>query len=112
MRLLPIMLNACLTSLLLTSCSEDPESKTRHEAQTRRIVDMEARIAVLRERMRTPIPDNAARLESARRAAELMQGTVKGKELELERVRSAVKVAEQQLEDFERKHKISGGRPR
>ncbi|MCW1915890.1 hypothetical protein OJ996_20045 [Luteolibacter sp. GHJ8] len=105
------MLTLGLSSLLV-SCGEDPELKLRRETQTRRIVEMEARIAVLRERMRTPVPDNSSGLEAARRASEVAQEGVREKEQELALLESAVQRAEQELADFERKHKISGKAPR
>lgn len=106
------MLTLGITSPLFTSCGEDPDLKARREAQTRKIVEMESRIAILRERMRAPVPDRTAKLNSARRAAETLQGTVKEKELDLARIESAVETSERELDEFQRKHKIPGGSTR
>jgi uncharacterized protein YhaN len=112
MKILPVMLALGILSSLLSSCGEDPEMKVRREAQTRKIVELESRIAVLRERMRTPLPDKTPDLEAARRAAETTQKNVEAKGIDFARIQATVEVAEQEFEDFQKKHKISGGSTR
>ena len=94
---------------LLNSCGEEPEMKARREAQTRKIVELESRIAVLRERMKTPLPDKTSDLKAARHAAEAAQQDTEAKEADFARIRAAVEAAEQEFEAYQQKHKISGG---
>lgn len=112
MEILPVMLRFLVPALLFASCSEDAELKLRSEAQTLRILELESRLAVLRERMSTPVSDRAADLEAARRSAEKAGEELRAKEAELLRIQDAVALSDKEFEVYKRKYKkAEGGKP-
>ena len=102
-------------ALVLASCGEDPALKYRREAQTRQIVDLEARLARMNAVMREDLKETAKDVEESKRMADETEEFLKAKEEELAGLETAVAKAEKDHEAYRRRYVVkdlkAGGKP-
>jgi septal ring factor EnvC (AmiA/AmiB activator) len=109
------MLSLAGGTLFLASCGEDPALKYRREAQTRQIVDLEARLARMNAGMREDLKETAKDVEESKRMADETEEFLKAKEEELATLEAEVAKAEKDHQAYRRRYVVkdlkTGGKP-
>jgi hypothetical protein len=109
------MLSLAGGTLLLASCGEDPELEYRRGAQTKRIVELEARLAQMQAGMREDLTETAKDVEESGRMADETEAFLTEKEEELVQLETDLQVAEKNHESYRRRYVVkdlkAGGKP-
>jgi chromosome segregation ATPase len=105
------MLTLAGGALLLASCGDDPELAHRRNVQTKRIVDLEARLARLQAGMKENLPETAKEVEESKRMAEETEAFLKEKEEELYSLQSEVETAKKNNDAYRRRYVVEGFKP-
>lgn len=106
MRLLHVMLISSLGTLLLASCGEDPGLKYRREAQSKKIVELDAKLASLQAAMREDVNETAKDVETSKQSADDAEAFLKEKEDELLKLEADLAAAEKGGQEYRRKYVV------
>jgi hypothetical protein len=115
MRLLDVMFILAGGPLLLASCGEDAELKYRREAQSKKIVELDAKLATMQAAMREEVKETAKDVEESKRMADETDAFLKEKEEELLKLEAELAAAEKGHREYRRKYVVKdykeGGKP-
>ena len=102
-------------TLVLASCGEDPELKYRREAQTKRILELEASLARMQAGMKEEVKETATDVAESKRMADETEAFLMEKEEELVRLETDLTTARKQHERYRRRYVVKdqrvGGKP-
>jgi predicted RNase H-like nuclease (RuvC/YqgF family) len=102
-------------TLVLASCGEDPELKYRREAQTKRIVELEANLARMQAGMKEEVKETATDVAESKRMADETEAFLMEKEEELVRLETELATARKHHESYRRRYVVkdqrAGGEP-
>jgi predicted RNase H-like nuclease (RuvC/YqgF family) len=109
------MLISSMGALLLASCGEDPDLKYRREAQSKRIVELDAKLASMQAAMREDVKETAKDVETSKQSADDAEAFLKEKEDELLKLEADLAAAEKSGQEYRRKYVVKdykqGGKP-
>lgn len=105
------MLTLAAGALLLVSCGDDPELAYRRNVQTKRIVELEARLAQMQAGMREDVTETAKDVEESKRMADETEAFLKEKEEEFYLLQSQVESAKKEHETYRRRYVVEEFKP-
>lgn len=106
MRLLHVMLILAGGTLLLASCGEDAELKYRRETQSKKILELDAKLATMQAAMREEVKETAKDVEESKRMADETDAFLKKKEEELLELETELAAAGKAYQEYRRKYVV------
>ena len=106
MRFLLVIFIIAGGTLLLASCGDDPELKYRHEVQSKKILELDAKLATMQAAMREEIKETAKDVEESKRMADETGSFLREKEEELLKLEAELAAEEKSHAEYRRKYAV------